>query len=96
MKKLTVSILVVLAAWAVVAVMVLAEEPPDGTPSLDDRLDQLREDMATTDSNETTTLTQDGNSEGDAAADLAPNPYGCYGQTDNPMPPEPRATPTSP
>ena len=79
MKRLTVSMVVFLTVWAVIAVIAFAQEPPEGE-SLDDRLERLRDDMTNTDSEDSAILMP----EGDDNAQVAPNPYGCYGQTDNP------------
>ena len=68
--------------WAAVAIVVFAEEPPGGT-DIDERLEELREDMAATDSDDQAVLMPDINEDG-AQADAFPNPYGCYGETDYP------------
>lgn len=82
MRKTTMLAPVILAMWAAVAIVVFAEEPP-GRTDIDERLEELREDMAATDSNDRGVLMPDMD-EDDAQADSFPNPYGCYGQTDNP------------
>ena len=79
MQKLTIWLLIVLSAWAILAAVVLAESPPGGD-DLDQRLEKLREGMTTTNSGEAVFLVRDEIE----IADFASNPYGCYGQTDKP------------